>query len=723
MISIPKQLQDKKFRFIKIISGTKRAQEKDWTMTYNYKFDEKEFKDYLKTADSYGVIGGFGNLAIVDCDEEELAKDVLFKLPKTFTVKTGSGKYHIYYVIPDWAEKIKIINDKDKHFGEVQYSGSQCLGPGSLHPNGNTYEVLYNEDIKQISKEELMNVLKPYLKSDKNDGKFNCITGFDLDITKVAEKIQHLDNVSGGLQGPHPVHGTDNPKGPGNFRIEPEKNIWNCFRCNSGGDALSLIGVLEGIVKCSDCKKGFFKKNPEVFKKILKVAGKKYGYKINTNIPTSELDETLYLFRPKTKTGDLDVQNIVEYIKQQVKFITVKDATGRMPHIYVYQDGYYRLNGEDHLVNFIKKIFNELPWKTHYKNEIMDYIKTENIVERDSINPPKNLINLNNGVYNLDTKKLMPHSPDYYFLYKIPWDYNPKAKCQKIMKYLNDTLKENHIKFTQELFGYCLYYDYNIHGVFYLYGTGGNGKSIWIKLLENMLGLENRATKSISSLIKHRFTSALLYGKLANISGELTASVLKDADMLKQLSAGDAIQAEFKGKDGFDFENKAKIITACNSIPYCQDMTDGWYQRQYIIPFLKKFRDSKNEDTELKDKLITQSEMEGLLSWAIEGLHRLLKNKKFTYNDDKQQYYIMYQQNTRYFIDETYINTGNFNDFILINEIREEYSEWCKKNDIPRDSDSALGRSLTYKKFNEDRMPGKNGYYTYIRRFIKKVGD
>lgn len=713
-MEIPKQLKNKRFRFIKIITGTKRPTTDDWNLTENYRYTEKEFQEYIKTAESYGVACGYGNLAVIDADHEKVAKDVMFKLPKTFTVKTGSGKWHFYYIIPDLESMIKLDDDSDgNHFGEVQHltekgKATQVLAPGSVHPNGNKYEVLYDENIAEISKDSLVDALKPYLKKKK----FHKVTlgnGIDTDISKIAAKISGLDRHGRGLQGSHPVHGSD---GGMNFRIDPDENKWHCFRHNTGGDALSLIGVLEGIVKCEDCVPGYFNGHPDAFKQILGAA-KKYGYELE--------DNTFRLFRKSGNKGVLDVESIVAYIKSQCKFITVRDCTGRQPHIYVYQDGYYKLNGEDHITNLIKELFKGRVFKAHYKREIMDYIQTENIVDREEIEPPKHLVNFNNGVLDVKKKKLLPHHPDYYFLYKIPWNYNPIGKCPKIMKYFNETLSKDYVKFSQELFGYCLYFDYKIAGIFYLYGTGGNGKSVWIHLLEQMLGAKNVANKSIDSLVRYRFTSALLYGKLANICGELTSSVLKDTDMIKRLSAGDSVQAEFKGKDGFDFYNRAKIITSCNSIPYCTDMTDGWYQRQYIIPFLKKFRGTNKDNVDLKYELTSnQQEMEGLLKWAVDGLYRILKNKQFSYPKNRQEKYLMYQKNSSYFLDRYYKKTGEFNEYIPMDDIKTHYKKWCQSNDIPEDSENALARELTYRKIPSDRMLIDDDY-VYIRRYITRV--
>jgi len=718
-LKIPEQLRHIQYRFIKVrpkLSAAKKASEKNWQESYNYKYDEVAFKDYLKKSKGYGVLCGLGNLAVIDCDKEEFAQSLYMKLPRTFTVTTGSGGLHLYYIIPDLEEKIVVTDSKDIHHGEVQFTGSYVVGAGSLHPSGNYYMIKDDTDIQTITKKKLFEALEPFLKK-KNKLIENVATGLNWDIYTIFKTLHGIQEQRGDeYWGAHPVHGSSKGEEGSNFNLNIVKGVWHCYRCNTGGDALSLIAMLNGLIKCEDCKPGFFstKEGKEVFLKAKEIGIQKYGFE----------DTRLLLFGEGKRRGELLVREIVEFIKQKCRFITVRDSTGRLPHIYAYEDGYYKLFGEDLIVQQLKKILNNqaIPYKTRYKTEILDYIKTENVVDRDEINPPKHLLNLNNGIYNIDTKRLIPHNPNYYFLYKIPWDYKPKAKCPKVMKYLESTLKPEFIELTQEIFGYCLMFDYRHAAIFYLYGTGGNGKKIWTKMLEHMLGAKNVANKSIDSLIRFRFTSALLYGKLANICGELTSSVLNDTDMLKSLSGGDSIQAEFKGKDGFDFENRAKIITACNSIPGCRDMTDGWYQRQYIIPFLEKFRHTKQEDTELLDKLLVQKEMEGLLAWALIGMHRLLNNKRFSYPLNKEERYLMYRENTYYFVRKFYAKTKEFNDTIKSDEIYENYLKWCKENNVPVDSKNALGRTLTDMKITFERIleEGKHEY-TDIRRYIKKV--
>ena len=713
---LPKQLCNKKYRFIKIMAGTKRPSEENWTMENSYKYNDSEFIEYLEKNKSYGVLCGYGQLCVIDCDRKEIASDIFMHLPSTLVIQTGSGGTHHYFIVKGLREKIVLTDNKNEHFGECQFTGAQVLGAGSLHPNGNYYKILQNNKIETITKEQLDEVIKPYIKSKKV---FVCNSGINFSIKDIAKGIRGLDlNGAGELQGKHPTHGSSKGDKGTNITIDVENNKWHCYRCGTGGDAIALVAVLEGIVDCSDCVRGFWKNHSKEFKATLKVAEEKYGYVNNSYKPKSKgKEDTLILFRDKK----LNTQEIVKYIMGKYDFITVKDSTSRKPHIYIYQDGYYNLNGNSELERIIKNIFVNSMWSIHYRNEIMEYVKSENTVDRDEIQPPKHLINVNNGIYNLKTEKLEPHDSKYYFLYKIPIDYKPNAKMPKITEYFNSTLKKEYIDLSQEIFGYCLYYDYPIHGMVYLLGRGRNGKSVFINLLISMLGRENTASKEISSLMSNRFASSSLYGKLINVCGEMSTGVMKNTDMLKRLSAGDMIDAEFKGRDAFSFPNRAKIITACNELPECKDTSIGWTERQIIIPFLEEFRRGKKANTHLTEQLTgNKAEMRGLLLWAIKGLQRLLKNEQLSYPWDMAERYLIYQRNSEYFLENNYVK-ANFADFLEVNDIRKSYYSWCEKNDVPKDSDTTLARKMTDADYTLDRIQNEKRDWIWIRRFIREM--
>ena len=281
MTNVPKKLNKKEFRFIKLRGQTKMPLEKNWSESNNYDYDE--ITKWGDKGNNYGVATGYGNLGVIDCDVEILDKRVKDELPETFTVQTGSGGKHYYYIIDDLDKKFIFFYKGTIHAGELQWKGQQVVGAGSTHPeSGLKYKVVKNKPIAHISKKDLQGLFKEFEKAKdkekngepkKND---DIHKGFVLPITKVVEQVPELQRFirkGKDLQGAHPVHGSTTRI---NFCIDDENDLWHCFRCGTGGDTLTLIAMLEGIVNCGDVKPGCLK--GDKFKKTIKVAKKKYGF-------------------------------------------------------------------------------------------------------------------------------------------------------------------------------------------------------------------------------------------------------------------------------------------------------------------------------------------------------------------------------------------------------------------------------------------------------------
>lgn len=270
---IPAELRDKNFRFIRIANRSKRPIDKGWSNN-NWNFDDAKLQDHLKKGGNFGVVCGFNNLIVIDCDEQELCEE-LQDLPKTFTVKTGSGGIHLYYKCPELKKKL-ILDKNNKHYGEVQSWGSQVVAPGSIHPNGNKYLVIVDAPIVRISFEKLIKKLRPFIKSeDKSQMIYEKNILVDSDINSL--QITNIIKVSGFKEhgheifGSNPWHGSETGM---NFWINPSKNVAYCFRCNAGITISKAIGLNEGIItKCSD----YISKDK--FTEILDVAREKYGLK------------------------------------------------------------------------------------------------------------------------------------------------------------------------------------------------------------------------------------------------------------------------------------------------------------------------------------------------------------------------------------------------------------------------------------------------------------
>lgn len=143
---LPKQLQNDLFGFVKLGKKSKIPFEKAWPKKpYSY----IDIQKWISKGNNYGVMGGRGNLVIVDSDDATLSDLIYKELPETFTVKTSKGN-HFYYIVPIVDKKIILTKD-GLHFGEIISHGSQVVGPNCKHPSGIVYTVERDLPIHQFS--------------------------------------------------------------------------------------------------------------------------------------------------------------------------------------------------------------------------------------------------------------------------------------------------------------------------------------------------------------------------------------------------------------------------------------------------------------------------------------------------------------------------------------------------------------------------------------------
>lgn len=258
-------------------------------------YNDSELQDHLESGGNYGVVCGFGDLLVIDCDIEEVERLVEEFLPGTFKVRTGSGGAHFYYKCKA-AKPIRLTSGEEQgDVGDVQYTGKQVVGPGSLHPSGSNYEGETDAEIAEVEVSEIRRALKRYVDTSetervrkeeerlKDDRDEKIVE--DLSITDVVP-LNGLKENGGEYQGPHPIHGSSTGQ---NFCVNPSKNVWHCFRHDVGGGPLSYIAMNEGIISCPEAKPGSLQ--GDKFKRLLKTAEKEYGLEFENTIEDKEAEE------------------------------------------------------------------------------------------------------------------------------------------------------------------------------------------------------------------------------------------------------------------------------------------------------------------------------------------------------------------------------------------------------------------------------------------------
>lgn len=389
----------------------------------------------------------------------------------------------------------------------------------------------------------------------------------------------------------------------------------------------------------------------------------------------------------KDKNGRVIPFNVAEFLMKINHILTINEV------VYIYDDGIYT-QGEKVLKKQIQELLGE-DCTTLRTTEILNHIKRTTYILND-FKEDENLICLKNGVLDLRTTEIKKHSPDYILFNKVPVEYIPGAACPGIIRFLKEVLLEEDINITQEIFGYCLYKKHFIHKAMMLVGYGRNGKSTFINLIKAFLGHANCSSVPLQTLEKERFAVANLFGKLANLSADLSPTAMSSTSTFKMLTGQDLIYAEKKFKESFSFENYAKLIFSANQVPQTYDDTDAYFGRWIILTFPNRFTDEDgNLNPNLLDELTTPGELRGLFNFALEGLKRLLKNKQFSFSKTtdrvREEYTRMSDPVAAFVMDKILIDPESH---IIKKELYQLYITYCKEKKYPIWSENTFHKNL-----------------------------
>ncbi len=286
---------------------------------------------------------------------------------------------------------------------------------------------------------------------------------------------------------------------------------------------------------------------------------------------------------------------------------------------------------------------------------------------------PTKWVQFNNIAFSIESKNIYKVEPNYFFTNPIPWEIGKSEDTPIIDKLFVDWVGEENKQTLYELVAYCCYTDYPIQLLFCLVGSGRNGKGCFLKILDKFLGGDDNVTSTSLDLIsgnnKSRFESFRLYKKLVALMGETNFGLLTNTSLLKQLTGGDKIGFEKKGKDPFTAYNYAKIIIASNSLPTTQDTSDGFFRRWLIIDFNNEFPEGKDIT-----KGIPDIEYNNLTKKVLRILPGLIKNGKFINQgeiSERRRKYIISSNPFPLFIDKCCEKDGE--SYISYNELYTAY--------------------------------------------------
>jgi putative DNA primase/helicase len=285
-----------------------------------------------------------------------------------------------------------------------------------------------------------------------------------------------------------------------------------------------------------------------------------------------------------------------------------------------------------------------------------------------------------NGLLDIATRKQEPHTPAYFNVVSVPFDYEPGATAPQWEGFLGELWPEDSdsVSALQEFAGYLLSGETNLHKIMLVIGPTRAGKGTIGRIFTMLLGADNVAGPTLASLAT-QFGLAPLIGKpLATVSdARLAGNSTTVVERLLSISGEDSLTIDRKYREPWTGQLPTRIMIMSNELPGFGDAS-GAIAHRFIVLVLTQSWLGK-EDKELTGKLA--GELPGILNWSLDGLARLEENERFTEPKSSEDAAIalLDQASPMSAFVRDCCEVGPSFD-VLVDEIYEAWKAWCEAN-------------------------------------------
>lgn len=351
-----------------------------------------------------------------------------------------------------------------------------------------------------------------------------------------------------------------------------------------------------------------------------------------------------------------------EPLKTARKFLAAKFTFSSYPTLYHHFDEWRRWNGS-HWQTCDEPFIRSMMWKymescdtysaegllgpfeptRHRVTDAIDGLRAICNLPRATTPPcwltrnthprpdPTRLIACANGLLEVETGKLIEHTPEFFNINANPFDFDPDAACPEWLRFLDDLWPEDdqaQIEALQEWFGYLLTVDTSQHKILMLIGPKRGGKGTIGRILTALLGQTNVCAPTLASLGRN-FGPWVLIGKQlaliadARLSGRADQHII--AERLLSISGEDIQTIDRKFREPWSGRLPTRFVVLSNELPRIADASAALPSRFIILELTQSFLG--REDVGLTDRLL--EELPGILNWGIAGYHRFAKRGHF----------------------------------------------------------------------------------------------
>lgn len=471
----------------------------------------------------------------------------------------------------------------------------------------------------------------------------------------------------------------------------------------------------------------------QIFKKILDEVNmisfeQKAKYNIQKKLNKNNIDEDQkFMLNKEISSLKLNERHyLIIVIEEIVKLVRVNnwDICKSNDSIYLYNGTYWKNLHSQELQKFLGEASEKMGVSIYHakyfrfrENLLKQFLSSEYLPEPIK-SKERVLINLQNGTFEFsENPKLRNFKSEDFLKYQLPFDYDQNAKAPKFKEYLDKVLPEKDKQAVlSEFLGYIFIPQskLKLEKSLFLYGTGANGKSVLYEIIKALLGSHNTSEYSLQSLTDSSgYYRAMIKDKLVNYASEINGKL--DSTKFKALASGESIEARLPYGHPMIIEDYAKLIFNTNELPKDVEFTKAFFRRFIIIPFEVTIPDSE-QNKNLHNEII-ESELPGVFNWVLEGLKRLLDQKRFTESLSVNQaidQYMTESDTVKRFIEEAGYEP-NYEYKMLLKDLYQEYKVFAVDDGNKYLSKQSFRKRLESLKILINRESGGNQVFVAKR--------
>lgn len=346
--------------------------------------------------------------------------------------------------------------------------------------------------------------------------------------------------------------------------------------------------------------------------------------------------------------------------------------------LWHYQDGVWLPRGDKEARRRSRDLLGQRWRRSHVDGLVADLLADEPYITDEQ---PTQWINCPNGLLDWRTGELLEHSPEIPTTYQLSVPWNPAAACPTVDRWLEDVVPHDALELVWEIIGTSIYPDQAFHRAVLLLGPGRNGKGTLLRLITALIGKAHVSAVTLQSLGENRFASAELFGKVANIAGDLDSRSIGSTDVFKMATGGDLITGERKHGQPFSFRSRATMLFSANEAPASPDHSEGFFSRWVVVPMDRLRLGPGDEDPTIERQMM--HELDGMLVRAVDALLSAMDRGRYSTPASVARATGGYREDSdpvRRFIEDCLDVTGDPNDAETRAAVYGRYKEWCEVN-------------------------------------------